>query len=163
MKYLSRIVAIAALVTAPVAAQAQISGSFDASANVATVFAFGASTAMTFGSIIPGQATAVTATGSIALQRNVPVTYTIGANPGLLTLVGGTATLQPSLSCGMGTIATAISANWTSCAAGTVTKYAAPTSTTTEYVVFTGSLLTTTSTPPGSYTGTISITAAPVN
>lgn len=163
MKSLTRFVAIAALGASPVAAQAQISGSFDATASVATVFAFGASTAMSFGSIIPGQATPATATGSIALTRNVPVTYTIGSNPGLLTLVGGTATLQPTLSCGMGTNATTISAAWASCAAGTVTKYAAPTATTTEYVVFSGSLTTTTSTPPGSYTGSISITAAPVN
>ena len=163
MKKLSQLVMAAALVVLPAAAHAQaqsITGSIGAQADIATVFAFGSVTQLSFGSVVPG-ATA-TASGNIIINRNVNVTYSLpdGAATGKLTLSGGTATLQPTFSsCGVGTSAATISATWTACTPPT-TATAAPTGgVVSEYVIFNASLSTSTTTLPGTYVGVIKVVA----
>lgn len=163
MKKLTQFVLAAALVVLPAAAQAQaqsITGSIGAQADVATVFAFGTVTQLSFGSVIPG-ATA-TGSGNIIINRNVKVMYSLpdGATTGLLTLTGGTNTLQPTFtSCGVGTVATTISSAWTACTPP-VTYTAAPAGgQVSEYVIFNASLATSLSTLPGLYVGVIKVVA----
>jgi hypothetical protein len=163
MKKLSQIVLAAALIVLPAAVQAQaqsITGSIGAQADVATVFAFGSVTQLAFGSVVPG-ATA-TATGNIIINRNVKVMYSLpdGATTGLLTLTGGTATLQPTFtSCGVGTSAASISAGWTACTPPTTYTAAPAGGQVSEYVIFNASLTTATSTLPGVYVGVIKVVA----
>jgi hypothetical protein len=146
----------------PAAAQAQsITGSIAASADIATVFSFGAPSALNFGSIVPG--TAAAASGSIPLQRNVGVIYTLpdGANTGKLT--GPGPAITPAYTCGVGTTAATIVNAFTSCTAASPTAVLtqpSPTGTLTEYVIFNGSLTAAqTNTVPGTYSGTIRVTA----
>jgi hypothetical protein len=164
MNRLSRFVALAALVGLPVAAQAQVSGQISAVAVIPTVLNFGTSSALDFGSITPG--VAATGSGYIALSRNVGVIFTLpdAANTGKLTRSGGTETMQPAFTCGVGSTNATIVSAFSSClpATGTtgVLTLTAPATTTSEYVIFNGSLTATqTNTIPGSYSGMIRITA----
>ncbi len=163
-KFALSLIAAAAL-TLPTLAQAQQTGSISASADIPTVLNFGSSSALSFGSITPGAA--ATGSGWITLNRNVGVVFTLpdGANTGRLTRTGGTETIQPSFtSCGVGTTNSAVTAAFSSCAPTDPTTQvgtlSAPSGTVTEYVIFNGSLSgTQTNTVPGSYVGTIRITA----
>ncbi|MDQ2667437.1 MAG: hypothetical protein M3Z05_15685 [Gemmatimonadota bacterium] len=170
MNRIARLTLAAALVIVPAAAQAQITGSIAASATVATVFSFGTPSGITFKSgvatnVTPGSA--ASGSGYIALTRNVGVIYTLpdAANTGRLSDGATTPTyLSPSYTCGVGSTSATIVSVFSSCtpATGTtaVATLAAPTATTTEYVIFNGSLLATqTDIAPGVYSGTIRITA----
>ena len=170
MNRIARLAISAAFVVAPVAAQAQITGSISASATVATVFSFGTPSSITFKSgaatnVTPGAA--ATGSGYIPLSRNVGVIYTLpdAANTGRLSNGAATPTyLMPSYTCGVGSTSATIVSSFSTCtpATGTtaVATLGAPTATTTEYVIFNGSLLATqTDIAPGDYTGTIRITA----
>lgn len=172
MNRISRLALAAAIIALPAAAQAQSTGSINASASVATVFAFGTPSGLTFKSasatnVTPG--TAASGTGYIALTRNVGVIYTLpdGAVTGRLSDGATTPTyLVPTYSCGVGSTAATIVTAFSSCtpASGTtsVLTLGAPSGTATEYVIFSGSLLgTQTDIAPGTYSGTIRITATP--
>ena len=103
----TRLLAALAMIAVPSVASAQsITGSIAASADIATVFSFGAPTALNFGSIPPG--TAANASGFIPLSRNVGVIYSLpdGATTGQLTGPGGN--LLPSYTCGVGTTSAAM-------------------------------------------------------
>lgn len=154
---------LAALAAAPSAVSAQ-TGQINATATVQTVLNFGASTDLNFGSIVPGET--ASGTGSIELRRNVGVVFTLpdAAATGRLTRVGGSETLQPAYTCGVGTTAAAITSNFSSCTPATaatgVLTLTAPVGTVTEHVIFTGALTgTQTQTTPGTYNGVIKITA----
>lgn len=165
MKNTVRLLAVAAFVALPAAAQAQtaITGSISAAADIATVFSFGTPSALNFGSITPG--TSATGSGFIPLSRNVGVLFSLpdGANTGKLTL--GAITLTPAYTCGVGTTNSAITSAFSSCVAAagtTVLSETAPTSVTTEYVIFNGTLpASATNVAPGLYSGTIRVTATP--
>ena len=164
MTSLSRLALLAAFVALPVTVQAQaqsITGSIGTQADVATVFAFGTVSPMSFGAIVPGSS--ATASGNIVINRNVKVTYTLpdGATTGLMTLSGGTATLQPVFStCGVGTSATVISSSWTACTPPTTATAAPAAGQVQEFVIFNASLATSLSTLPGLYVGAIKLVAA---
>ena len=156
-----RLLALLGAIALPSAASAQaITGSIAASADIATVFSFGVPSPLDFGSITPG--TAATASGYIPLSRNIGVIYSLpdGATTGRLTGPSAT-TLLPAYTCGVGTTSAAITSAFTSCnTTGNQLTLAAPTGTRTEYVIFNGSLTAAqTNILPGSYTGTIRITA----
>ena len=156
-----RLLAALGMLALPAAVQAQsITGSISASADIATVFSFGLPSALNFGSITPG--TAATASGYIPLSRNIGVIYSLpdGASTGLLTGPSAT-TLQPSYTCGVGTTSAAITTAFTNCnGAGNQLTLPAPTGTTTEFVIFNGSLTAgQTNILPGAYSGTIRVTA----
>ena len=156
-----RLLAALTIVALPSAARAQaITGSITASADIATVFAFGAPSPLNFGSVTPG--TAATASGFIPLQRNIGVIYSLpdGAATGRLTGPNSTL-LQPSYTCGVGATSTTITSAFTSCnTAGNQLTLASPTGTLTEYVIFNGSLTAAqTNIVPGNYSGTIRVTA----
>jgi hypothetical protein len=160
MKNTLRVLA-AALIALPTLAQAQ-TGTINASADIATVFAFGTSSPLSFGSVTPG--TAATGTGSIAFSRNVGVIWTLpdAATTGQLTGPGGT--ISPTYTCGTGSTNSTIVSAFTSCnpATGTtaVLTVAAPAALVNEFVIFNGSLSAAqTNTVPGTYSGTIRITA----
>lgn len=164
MKKLALSLIAVALSVAPSMAKAQANGQISATADIPTVLNFGSSTALSFGSITPGSA--ATGTGYIALSRNVGVIFTLpdAANTGKLTRSGGTETIQPSFTCGVGTTSSAITSAFSSCSPSTgttaVLTLTAPTSVQNEFVIFNGSLSSTqTNAVPGSYTGTIRITA----
>ena len=71
-----RFLAALGMLALPSMAQAQsITGSISASADIATVFAFGVPSPLNFGSITPG--TAATASGYIPLSRNIGVIYSL--------------------------------------------------------------------------------------
>ena len=157
-----RLLAALTIVALPSAARAQaITGSITASADIATVFSFGTPSAMNFGSITPG--TGATASGYIPLSRNVGVIYSLpdGATTGRLT--GPAGNLQPTYSCGVGATSGTITSAFTNCnATGAQLTLAAPASTLTEYVIFNGTLgAGQTNIAPGTYTGTIRVTATP--
>ena len=157
-----RVLAVIAALALPSVVRAQsITGSISASADIATVFSFGAPTALSFGSVTPG--TAAAGSGYIALSRNVGVIYSLpdGATTGQLTGPGGN--LQPSYTCGVGSTSAAIVSAFTNCnATGTQLTLAAPTGLLTEYVIFNGSLAAgQTNVAPGTYSGTIRVTATP--
>jgi len=163
MKNSLRVLAALAFVALPCLAQAQ-TGTINASADIATVFTFGASTPLTFGSVTPG--TTATASGSIAFSRNVGVIWTLpdAATTGQLTGPGGT--ISPTYTCGTGSTASTITSSFSSCSPATgttaVLTVAAPTALVAEFVIFNGSLSAAqTNTVPGTYTGTIRITATP--
>ena len=158
----TRLLAALAMIAVPSVASAQsITGSIAASADIATVFSFGAPTALNFGSIPPG--TAANASGFIPLSRNVGVIYSLpdGATTGQLTGPGGN--LLPSYTCGVGTTSAAIVNAFTNCNnTGNQLTLAAPTGLLTEYVIFNGSLAAgQTNVAPGTYSGTIRVTATP--
>jgi len=158
----TRLLAALAMIALPSVASAQsITGSIAASADIATVFSFGAPTALNFGSIPPG--TAASASGFIPLSRNVGVIYSLpdGAITGRLTGPGGN--LLPSYTCGVGTTSAAIVNAFTNCNnTGNQLTLAAPTGLLTEYVIFNGSLAAgQTNVAPGTYSGTIRVTATP--
>ena len=157
-----RLLAALTCIALPSAASAQaITGSLSASADIATVFSFGTPSALNFGSITPG--TGATASGYIPLSRNVGVLYSLpdGATTGQLT--GPAGNLQPTYTCGVGSTNSAIVNAFTSCnATGTQLTLTAPASTLTEYVIFNGTLgAGQTNIAPGTYTGTIRVTATP--
>ena len=157
-----RLLALLTAIALPSVVRAQsITGSITASADIATVFAFGAPTALSFGSVTPG--TAATGSGYIPLSRNVGVIYSLpdGATTGQLTGPGGN--LQPSYTCGVGATNAAIVSAFTNCNnTGNQLTLAAPTSLLTEYVIFNGSLAAgQTNVAPGTYSGTIRVTATP--
>jgi hypothetical protein len=163
MTKLTRLALVAALVALPVAAQAQ-TGSITASALISTVFNFGTPSPLSFGTVTPG--TAATGSGFIALTRNVGVIYTLpdAGNTGKLTSAAGT--LTPSYTCGVGTTSSTIVQSFTSCApasaATAMLTQPTPTTTVTEYVIFSGSLTAAqTNVAAGTYSGTIRITATP--
>ena len=156
-----RLLAALGMIALPSVAGAQsITGSISASADIATVFSFGAPTALNFGNVTPGSG--ATASGFIPLSRNVGVIYSLpdGATTGRLTGPSAT-TLQPAYTCGVGSTNSTIVSAFTSCnSAGNQLTLPAPAGTTTEYVIFNGSLTAgQTNIVPGSYTGTIRITA----
>lgn len=163
MKTTLRVLAAAALVALPAVSQAQ-TGTINASADIATVFTFGSSSPLSFGSVTPG--TSASGSGSIAFSRNVGVIWTLpdAANTGQLTGPGGTIT--PTYTCGTGSTATTIVSAFSSCtpATGTtaVLTVAAPAALVNEFVIFKGTLSAAqTNTVPGTYAGTIRITATP--
>jgi spore coat protein U-like protein len=153
----------AIVAAAPSAASAQtITGNIGATAVIQTVFAFGTASPVDFGVVTPG--TAASASGYIPLQRNVGVIYTLpdAATTGRLTGPGGN--LTPAYTCGVGTTSSAVTSAFSSCtpATGTtaVLTLGAPTGLLTEYVIFNGSLTAAqTNIAPGTYTGTIRVTA----
>jgi hypothetical protein len=156
-----RTLAFLAAIALPSVASAQsITGSIAASADIATVFAFGVPSPLNFGSVTPG--TSASASGYIPLSRNIGVIYSLpdGATTGRLTGPSA-ATLQPTYTCGVGPTSASITSPFTSCgAAGNQLTLAAPTGTLTEYVIFNGSLTAAqTNIVPGTYTGTIRVTA----
>lgn len=167
MKKLALTLAGVAALALPSMASAQITGEIEASATIATVLDWGTATPMSFGSVIPGATK--TARGSIPITRNVGVTFTLpqGGTTGLLTRSGtGTQpTLQPTFTCGVAANNTAAAADWvttfSACnvASPTSAALAAPAQTTTEHLIFDGTLVTAASTQPGTYTGSIRITA----
>jgi hypothetical protein len=155
-----RLVAALGMLALPSIVKAQsITGSISASADIATVFSFGVPTPLNFGSITPG--TAATASGYIPLSRNVGVIYSLpdGATTGQLS--GPAGALQPSYTCGVGSTSSTIVSAFTSCnSAGNQLTLTAPAATLTEFVIFNGSLAAAqTDIAPGSYTGTIRVTA----
>jgi spore coat protein U-like protein len=155
-----RLIAALGMLALPAAAQAQsITGSIAASADIATVFSFGAPSALNFGSVVPG-ATA-SASGYIPLSRNVGVIYSLpdGATTGQLT--GPGPAITPAYTCGVGSTNSVIVSPFSSCnGTSSVLTLAAPTGTLTEFVIFNGSLSAVqTNTVPGTYSGTIRITA----
>jgi hypothetical protein len=158
-----RLLAALTMIALPSVAGAQaITGSIGASADIATVFSFGAPSAMNFGSIPPG--TAATASGYIPLSRNVGVIYSLpdGATTGQLTGPGGNVT--PSYTCGVGTTSATITSAFTNCNSAIANQLTlgAPALVLTEYVIFNGSLAAgQTNITPGNYAGTIRITATP--
>jgi len=159
-----RLLAALSFIALPSVASAQVTGSIGASADIATVFSFGTPVALNFGSVTPGAS--ATASGSIALSRNVGVIYSLpdGANTGRLT--GPAGNLQPTYTCGVGATAATIVSSFTSCVPASTTAsqltLAAPSGTLTEYVIFNGSLAAAqTNIAPGTYAGTIRITATP--
>lgn len=163
-----RLIAALGMLALPAAAQAQsITGSISASADIATVFSFGTPSALNFGSITPGSG--ATASGYIPLSRNVGVIYTLpdGATTGQLVGPGatGTTTLQPTYSCGVGTTSATITSAFSSCTAASPTAVltqAKPAGQLTEYVIFSGTLAASqTDIAPGTYSGTIRVTATP--
>lgn len=161
MKRSIRLLALLSVVALPSLAHAQsITGSIAANADIATVFSFGVPSPLDFGNITPG--TAAAASGYIPLSRNIGVIYSLpdGATTGRLTGPSAT-TLQPSYTCGVGTTSATITSAFTSCnTTGNQLTLAAPTGTRTEYVIFNGTLTAAqTNIVPGSYTGTIRITA----
>lgn len=161
MKRTIRLLAVLSLAVVPSLAKAQsITGSISASADIATIFSFGVPSPLNFGSITPG--TAATASGFIPLSRNIGVIYSLpdGASTGVLTGPLAT-TLTPTYTCGVGATSATITSAFTSCnAAGNQLTLASPAGTLTEYVIFNGSLAAAqTNIVPGSYTGTIRITA----
>jgi len=144
----------------PAAAQAQsITGSIAASADIATVFSFGVPTPLNFGSITPG--TTATASGYIPLSRNVGVIYSLpdGATTGQLT--GPGPAISPTYTCGVGSTSSTIVSAFSSCnGTSSVLTLAKPSGTMTEFVIFNGSLTAVqTNTVPGTYSGTIRVTA----
>jgi len=158
----TRLLAALAMIAVPSVASAQsITGSIAASADIATVFSFGAPTALNFGSIPPG--TAASASGFIPLSRNVGVIYSLpdGAITGRLTGPGGN--LLPSYTCGVGTTSAAIVNAFTNCNnTGNQLTLPTPAGLLTEYVIFQGSLAAgQTNIAPGTYSGTIRVTATP--
>ena len=158
----TRLLAALAMIAVPSVASAQsITGSIAASADIATVFSFGAPTALNFGSIPPG--TAANASGFIPLSRNVGVIYSLpdGATTGQLTGPGGN--LLPSYTCGVGTTSAAIVNAFTNCNnTGNQLTLPTPAGLLTEYVIFQGSLAAgQTNIAPGTYSGTIRVTATP--
>lgn len=164
MKKLALALAGAALLAAPTVATAQVTGTINATATIQTVLNFGASQAVDFGAVTPG--TAATASGWIELNRNVGVAITLpdAASTGLLTRAGGTETLQPAFTCGIGTVSSTIAAAFSSCAPATGTTVVgtrtAPAGPVTEFVIFNGSLSAAqTVITPGTYNGVIRVTA----
>jgi hypothetical protein len=155
----------AALAAVPSAARAQsVTGAIQATATIQTVLNFGTTQALDFGAVTPGSP--ATASGWIQLSRNVGVIFTLpdGTNTGKLTRSGGTETLQPAYTCGVGTTNAAVTSAFSSCAPASATTavltLTAPTAATTEYVIFNGSLSAAqTNTVPGTYNGVIRITA----
>ena len=157
-----RLLALLSALALPSIAGAQsITGSITASADIATVFSFGAPSALSFGTVTQG--TAATGSGYIPLSRNVGVIYSLpdGATTGQLTGTGGN--LQPTYTCGVGTTSAAIVSAFTNCnATGDQLTLAAPVSLLTEYVIFNCSLAAgQTNIAPGTYSGTIRVTATP--
>jgi hypothetical protein len=156
-----RLLAALGMLALPAVAQAQsITGSITATADIATVFSFGAPSPLNFGSIVPGNA--ATGSGYIPLSRNVGVIYSLpdGATTGQLS--GPAGNLMPTYtSCGVGTTSAAITSPFSSCnGTSSVLTLAAPSGTLTEYVIFNGSLSAAqTNIAPGTYSGTIRITA----
>ena len=157
-----RLLAALTMIALPSVAGAQsITGSIAASADIATVFSFGAPSALNFGSIPPG--TAATASGYIPLSRNVGVIYSLpdGATTGQLTGPGGN--LLPSYTCGVGSTSATIVSAFTNCnSTGNQLTLGTPAGLLTEYVIFNGSLAAgQTNIAPGTYSGTIRVTATP--
>ena len=152
---------IAALALPSVAGAQSITGSISATADIATVFSFGAPSALSFGTVTPG--TAATGSGYIPLSRNVGVIYSLpdGATTGQLSGPGGN--LQPTYTCGVGATNAAIVSPFTNCnTAVNQLTLAAPTGLLTEFVIFNGSLAAgQTNVAPGIYSGTIRVTATP--
>jgi hypothetical protein len=156
-----RTLALLGAIALPSIASAQaITGSISATADIATVFSFGVPSPLDFGSITPG--TAATGSGYIPLSRNIGVIYSLpdGATTGRLTGPSAT-TLQPAYTCGVGLTSATITSAFTACnTTGNQLTLAAPVGTRTEYVIFNGSLTAAqTNILPGTYTGTIRITA----
>ncbi|HEX8394382.1 MAG TPA: hypothetical protein VF665_18700 [Longimicrobium sp.] len=161
MKKLVLSLAAAAALALPSAASAQVTdnGVISVSATVQTVLRFGASTGLDFGTITPG--TAATGQGSIELIRNVGTTLSFpdATALGQLVRTGGTETISPTYTCGVGATATTITTAFTNCSTATL-SLAAPTGQSTSYVIFNGSIAASaTNLTPGDYTGTIKILA----
>jgi hypothetical protein len=161
------LVALTFIALPSVAGAQAITGSITASADIATVFSFGTSSAMNFGSVTPGSVTpgaAATGSGYIPFSRNVGVIYSLpdGANTGRLTSVAGV-NLQPTYTCGVGSTSVTIVSAFAACnTAGNQLTLPAPTGTLTEYVIFNGTLAASqTNIAPGTYSGTIRVTATP--
>lgn len=152
--------AAAAFAFAPSAAQAQVTdeGVINVSATIQTILRFGASSALDFGTVTPGQA--ATGQGSIELIRNVGTILTFPSATEIGALTGPGGTITPAYTCGVGATATTITTNFTGdCATGSLTL-ADPAGLSTQYVIFNGSLTAAqTNTTPGAYTGTIRVLA----
>jgi len=157
-----RLIAALTVIALPSVASAQaITGSIVATADISTVFSFGAPTGLSFGNITPGSA--AIGSGYIPLSRNVGVIYSLpdGATTGRLVGPGGN--LQPTYTCGVGSTSATIASPFSNCnAAGAQLTLASPPALLTEYVIFNGSLAAAqTNITPGTYTGTIRVTATP--
>jgi hypothetical protein len=162
--------AVAALIALPslAAAQSTATGAIAATATVNTVIDFGTSPGMDFGIVTPGT-TSSSVRGYIPFTRNIGVSFTLpdGANTGRLVRTGGTESLQPTFStCGVGTTNSAITSAFSACggtgvtAATVVGTLTAPTAgPTSEFVIFNGTVAVPAAAVPGTYTGTIKITA----
>lgn len=163
MKKLALALAGAALIAAaPSAASAQVTGTINATATISTVLNFGTPSDLDFGAVVPG--TAATASGYIPLNRNVGVIFTLPDNVTTGRLTGPGGNLTPAYTCGVGATNSTIPSAFSSCTPATATTgvltLAAPTGTTTEYVIFNGSLTAAqTNIAPGVYSGVIRITA----
>lgn len=165
MNRIARIAFALAFVAAPSVMHAQtVTGAITASADIATVFAFGTPNALDFGSVTPGAG--ATATGSIPFSRNIGVIYQLPDATNTGVLVGPAGNIQPSYTCGTGSSITTIVTAFSSCAPATATTavltVTAPTALVNEYVVFKGTLTAAqTNVKPGNYSGSIRITAVP--
>lgn len=151
--------AVAALAAAPSTASAQTTdqGQITVSATIQSILRFGASSALDFGTVVPGQA--ATGQGSIELIRNVGTVLSFPNATELGELTGPGGTIAPAYTCGVGATATTITTSFTDCSTATLTL-AAPSTLSTEYVIFNGSLTAAqTNTTPGSYSGVITILA----
>lgn len=155
---------VAALAAAPTVASAQVTGVINATATIETVLAFGSSQAADFGAIVPGSGS--TASGWIQLSRNVGVVFTLPDAGTTGQLTGPSGTISPTYTCGVGATSSAVTDAFSSCAPATgttgVLTLAAPAGApVTEYVIFNGSIAAaqTGSLQPGTYNGTIRITA----
>jgi hypothetical protein len=115
---------------------------------------------LNFGAVTPG--TAANASGYIPLSRNIGVIYSLpdAATTGLLT-GPNSLTLQPTYTCGVGVTNSVITSAFTACnTSGGQLTIAAPAGTVTEFVIFKGALAATqTNITPGTYSGTIRVTA----
>lgn len=163
MKNTLRVLAAAVFIALPTMAQAQ-TGTINATADIATVFAFGTSSPLSFGSVTPG--TTATGSGSIAFSRNIGVIWTLPDAAATGQLVGPGGTITPTYTCGTGATNATIVSAFSSCSPATgttaVLTVAAPTALVNEFVIFNGSLSAVqTNTVPGTYSGTIRITATP--
>ena len=173
--------ALAAIATAalalPSVASAQINGTVQASATVATILDFGTASDMSFGDLLPGAAGPIRAQGSIPLIRNVGVKIFLpdGTATGVLTGPAGSTPITPALSCGVNSTTTAGGttaaptydvATFTSCRPATPTTevgtLSAPTTAAaqTSHVLFNGTITNVPQTQvPGAYAGVINIRA----
>ena len=161
MKRSLRLLAALGMLALPAAAQAQVTGSISATATIATVFAFGSPSALSFGTVTPN--TTATGSGYIPMQRNVGVIYSLPDGTATGQLTGPGPSIQPAYTCGVGTTSTAITTAFTSCGGtGAVMTVTGASGLVNEFVIFNGSLSAAqTNTVPGVYSGTIRILATP--
>ena len=136
-----RLVAALGMLALPSLASAQsITGSINASADIATVFSFGAPSPLNFGTVTPGTAAIGVRLHPALAQRRRDLLAARRCHDRPAHRPWR-ATLQPTYACGVGTTSATITSAFTSCnSIGHQLTLAAPTGTLTEYVIFNGSL-----------------------